>query len=194
MTANTKCAKSAFTQGRNGATFVPMALSKTRRREIGERVKALRQRSPVKGPVLAEKLHVTYRQYQNYENPGPGDFETVERIAKLHWRLWAKHDPESGFVSAGWIWDGKDRRKSPDVLSAIGALNDVNKEHLERIEAMLVDNAAKLDELLTQWDARWALLEADETAQELPQAEQRSARESSSRDRIPKASGRPSSS
>lgn len=160
-----------------------MPLSKTRRAEIGERVKALRERSPIKGPVLAEKLHVSYRQYQNYERPGPGDFDTCERIAKLHWRLWAKHDPEYGFVSPGWLWDGKDRRQTPDVLQAISG---GNKPQLDQIEHKLDSLETKLDTLLRNWDARWALLEVDD-APESSQVERPPSRASSSKGRRARA-------
>lgn len=147
-------ANSAFTDGRSPTTFeLQMLKDKVQRREIGMRLKQLRERSPFSQKVLAQEMGITTRHYQNWENPGTGDFETVERIAKLHWERWAKDDPQWAFVSAGWIWDGKDRRETADVMSQ---LNGDSLTMLKEIRSDVKGIIRRLDAASAQERARAA--------------------------------------
>lgn len=77
------------------------------RLEIAARIKDLRERSRYTQPELADKLGLTLRGYQKLEQRGTTKYERVEEIAKIH-----DEDPD-------WIWDGRRRGVTPDVLAAL---------------------------------------------------------------------------
>jgi transcriptional regulator with XRE-family HTH domain len=146
-----------------------MLKDKVQRREIGQRVKALRERSGLKQKEMAKRLHVTLRQVQHYELEGVGDYERCEQIAKIHWRLWAKNDPEWGHVSAGWIWDGKDRRDTPDVFHSLNGESERLariEEALERVEARQVEALAVVASIRHDLPARPSRQRPSEDEQE----------------------------
>src|SRR4051794_35591384 len=85
-----------------------LLMGERQRLEIGARIKLLRERSPYKQQAVAEKLGLGLRGYQKLEKNGTEDFERCEALYKIH-KKWIADDPEWGYVSAGWIWDGKER-------------------------------------------------------------------------------------
>lgn len=119
------------------------------RLEMARRVRDLRERSPFTQPRIAEELGIGLRAYQKLEAEGTTKWERVEELATIHWG-WAKDDPEYGYVSAGWIWDGKDRRKTPDLMRSLDGAGQLDRieESLERVEARQVEALAHVAELL----------------------------------------------
>jgi len=106
-------------------------MEERQRLEIGARIKLLRERSPYKQQAVADKLGLGLRGYQKLEKTGTEDFSRCEEIFKIH-KKWIADDPEWAYVSAGWIWDGKDR--SGDLSDA---LRGAEPGSLEKVEGML---------------------------------------------------------
>lgn len=92
-------------------------MEEQRRKEIGQRMKELRERSPYTQDDIAEMLGVKPRTYQRQEERGTTKFALVERLAEIH-QTWTSRSDEWAFVDADWIWDGKrDRAKQAQPLA-----------------------------------------------------------------------------
>lgn len=105
--------------------------------EIADRIKDLRERSPYKQEAIANKLGLKLRSYQKLEAKGTEDFERCEALYEIH-KEWASVDPEWAHMSAGWIWDGRDRRKGADLSDLLKAAepNDLSLVEQKLNEAL----------------------------------------------------------
>ena len=118
-----------------GTVRLDWLMEATQRLEMAQRIVSLRERSPFTQPKMAARLGIGLRAYQKLELKGTTKYERCEELVEIH-KDWAEGDPEWGHLSADWIWDGRRRDETPDL---VGALN--GESQLDRIEA-------KLDRLL----------------------------------------------
>lgn len=117
-----------------------MRMEEEQRREIGERITQLRERSPFTQPDVAGKLGIGLRAYQKLERTGTTKYERCEELAKIH-AEWTRDSTDWQHVSADWIWDGRmPRSEAPDLM---GSLNG-ERTQLDRIEALLLDIRERL--------------------------------------------------
>lgn len=137
MNAALKNSRSATTLSRDDL------MRESQRREMGARIKGLRERSPFTQPEVADKLGIRLRGYQDHEVRGTTKYERVEELAEIFG------------VEADWIWYGEERdgtRPASEIEAKLDALleasmtphppaeSDSASEELER----------KLDVLLAQ--------------------------------------------
>jgi len=162
---NASSAASQFVTGpsrksRTGSTLRLHLLMEARQRlEIGERITALRERSPWTQPAMAEKLGIGLRGYQKLEKEGTTRYERCEEIADIH-KEWAELDPDWSFVSAGWLWDGRERQR--DLMEALngGQTETPDLRRVEEaVEALRAETAESLDRLHAELRAIQRLLE-----------------------------------
>lgn len=135
-----------------------LLMEERQRLEIGARIKELRERSPWTQPEVAEKLGIKLRGYQKLEKEGTERFSRCEEIYDIH-KDWVEADPEWGFVSAGWIWDGRVRPKEKDLMASLeGPLREsARDEALEALQATLTEG---LDRLSSELEELRQLLES----------------------------------
>jgi transcriptional regulator with XRE-family HTH domain len=119
-------------------------MEERQRLEIGERIASLRERSPYTQPALAEKLGIGLRGYQKLEKEGTTRYERCQEIAAIH-AEWAASDPDWSFVSAGWLWDGKERATKADLMDSLKEAE--GNPSIQRLEDQL---AALRTELLSE--------------------------------------------
>lgn len=134
------------------------AMDQTQLREISARVRGLKEASRETNRSIADYCDVTERTIAGWlspTEPKPMTWEHAEKVAELF------------DVDVDWLWRGREKGPTPDMLAALNG----SQEQLDRMEA-------KLDEILTNWNARWALLEATDAFQGSAQAESRPARAS----------------
>lgn len=129
-------------KSRTASTFrLHLLMEERQRLEIGERIRALRERSPFTQPDVADALGIKLRGYQKLEKDGTTKYERCEEIAAIH-AEWTKRAEGWEHVSADWIWDGKERAETPDLM---GQLTDAATtpqlaaivESVARVEARL---------------------------------------------------------
>lgn len=135
--------------------------------EISQRVRGLKEASRETNRSIGDYCGVTERTVAGWlspREPKPMTWEHAEKVSELFQ------------VDVDWLWRGREKGPTPDMLAA---LNGSSQEQLDRIES-------KVDQILTNWDARWALLEADD-APKSAQGKPRSARGSASKERHRKA-------
>jgi len=114
-------------------------MEEQQRLEMAARITELRERSPYHQPDVARKLNIGLRAYQKLEARGTGRFERCEELAKIH-KTWTARHPEWRHASADWIWDGKVRADTPDLMAALSRAEEPSQ--LDRVEQ-------KLDEVLS---------------------------------------------
>lgn len=106
-------------------------MEEQQRREMGERLSQLRERSPWTQDDMADKLgYKTTRGYQKLEERGTTKFELCERLFDIH-AEWTQRSDDWQHVSAEWIWDGTMPKETPDVM---GELSRADQQRLIRIE------------------------------------------------------------
>jgi transcriptional regulator with XRE-family HTH domain len=121
---NARSATSQFVTGpsrksRTGSTFrLHLLMEERTRLEIGERITQLRERSPYTQPEVADKLGIGLRAYQKLEKEGTTRYERCQELANIH-EEWAGADPDWNHVSAGWIWDGRERDSKADLMGSL---------------------------------------------------------------------------
>lgn len=96
------------------------------RREMGARIRELREQSPYKQQHMADRLSIGLRMYQRIEQRGTTEWERVEQLATIHGA-----DPH-------WIWSGKEKPATPSLNGESGRLARI-EEALERVEARQVE-------------------------------------------------------
>jgi transcriptional regulator with XRE-family HTH domain len=116
-------------------------MDEDRRRGIGERITALRERSPFTQQDMADKLGRTLRRYQQLEANGTTSHQRCEEIAAIH-AEWTARTDDWDHADANWIWDGRLPQETPDLLGAT--------------------QLAPLDQILDKLDAILTLLETAE--------------------------------
>jgi transcriptional regulator with XRE-family HTH domain len=152
MSAKIKVASRPSKRTRHGFTLSADQLMKeAARREMGARIRELRERSPYKQQHMADKLSVGLRMYQRIEQWGTTEWERVQQIAEIH-----GSDPH-------WIWDGEENGSTPDVIERL----DGSSGQLARMEG-------KLDQLLDLIEQRLAVRDADDAAQASHRSDRRS--------------------
>jgi transcriptional regulator with XRE-family HTH domain len=117
-------------------------MEERQRLEIAERIRVLRERSPYTQPDVAEKLGIKLRGYQKLEKEGTTKFDRCEAIYEIH-KPWIADDPEWAYVSAGWIWDGKERG-SADLSDALSEAEPASPAKLEKMLQEVLDQQAQL--------------------------------------------------
>lgn len=80
-------------------------MDEKQRLEIAERIRELRERSPLTQPQIAERLHLTLRGYQKLEQRGTTKYERAQELADIHG------------VDPDWIWDGREKGPTPDPFA-----------------------------------------------------------------------------
>jgi transcriptional regulator with XRE-family HTH domain len=129
-----KFAPGTSRRSRTASTFrLELLMEEAQRLEIAARITALRERSPWGQPQIAQKLGIGLRAYQKVERVGTTHFDRCEEIAAIH-QEWTQRDPQWAHADAGWIWDGRARGDTPDLL---GVLDQGPAGQLDRIEAKL---------------------------------------------------------
>lgn len=83
-----------------------MALDEAQRLARGERIKQLREESAFTQPALAEKVGVTLRAYQRWEEGGGIEWDHLEKLAEIHG------------VDVQWIHRGKEKGPTPDPFAS----------------------------------------------------------------------------
>lgn len=126
MATTQKAAFTALKRSRSALTFRhQMALDEQQRIERAERIKQLREESPYTQAALAERIGVSPRAYQRWEEGGGIEWDHLERLAEIHG------------VDVMWIHRGVGRGPTPDLLSAPVSRSELD-ERLEWIERALV--------------------------------------------------------
>lgn len=98
-------------------------MEEQRRREMGERIKGLRERSPLTQENVADLLGVRVRTYQRYEARGTTQWETAEQLGEIF------------EVSARYIWDGEAGGTGPvpDLSERLAALETKVDQLLKKL-------------------------------------------------------------
>ncbi len=152
MSAKIKVATGPSKRTRHGFTLsADQLMEEAARREMGGRIRELRERSPYKQQHMADKLNVGLRMYQRIEQRGTTEWERVQQIAEIH-----GSDPH-------WVWDGEEKGPVPDVIGRL----DGSSGQLARMEG-------KLDQLLDLIEERLAVRDADDAAQVSHRSDRRS--------------------
>jgi transcriptional regulator with XRE-family HTH domain len=115
-------------------------MEEQQRLEMAQRITDLRERSPFTQPVIADKLGIGLRAYQKLEQRGTTSFERCQEIYEIH-REWTSRQADWSHVDSDWIWDGRTRAETPDLM---GALLPATSQ-LDRIETMLAAVVEHLD-------------------------------------------------
>lgn len=147
-----KVANAPLTRTRHGFTLrAEQLMEEASRREMGSRIRGLRERSPYTQQAMADKVGVGLRMWQRIEERGITDWSRVQEIAEIH------------DVDPHWIWDGDERYETPDVMGRL----DGSSGQLARMEG-------KLDQLLDLVEQRLAVVDADAAAQSSHRSDRRS--------------------
>lgn len=151
----------------NAPRFASPWMELRHREEVRDRIRQLMQERGVNAEMISDAIGIKERSVRYWISPSkPGgiEYKNVKKLAEFF------------DVEPSWIWSGREKGATPDVLEA---LNGAGHAQLDRIEK-------KLDALLRNWDARWALLEAA-PVEESSQAAPRRARGSSAKGKQAKA-------
>jgi transcriptional regulator with XRE-family HTH domain len=138
-------------------------MEERQRLEIGQRITALRERSPFTQPVVADKLGIGLRAYQQLEKVGTTRYERCEELADIH-AEWTQRSEDWQHVSADWIWDGQVREKSPDLMNALSAqtsesaLEAAVSDLTKQVAALKTELLAELSEVRSEQEAQRKLL------------------------------------
>jgi transcriptional regulator with XRE-family HTH domain len=116
------------------------SVDQERKREIGRRVKRLRERSPHTQESLADLLGMTLRGYQKAELTGSISYTKLEKLAEIH------------RVAEGVDWFYLPADAAPD------------ESQLDRIEAKLDDILSRLDLLLPESELQRIAVQAAKRA------------------------------
>jgi len=106
-------------------------MDEQRRLEIAGRIKELREQSPYTQPAIADRIGVTVRAYQKWEQTGGLTGEHLEELAKLH------------NVTPEFIWRGQERGPTPDLSVALNGSTP-------GVLHLLTEINRKLDKLLAE--------------------------------------------
>jgi transcriptional regulator with XRE-family HTH domain len=109
------------------------------RLEIASRITELREKSRWTQPEIADQLGLSLRGYQKIEEKGTSKFERAEEIAEIHG------------VDPNWIWDGEERKASPDPF-ATGSTATVGELRAE-IRALRHELLAEIGKVRTAQEA-----------------------------------------
>jgi len=86
------------------------------REEIGERIKELRNRSPHTNRSIADYVGVGERSVGNWLAGDTGmEWEHAKKVAELF------------EVDVYWLWDGKERGPTPNVLGALSGSRELSQ-------------------------------------------------------------------
>jgi transcriptional regulator with XRE-family HTH domain len=128
-----------------------VALDSERKRQIGDRLKELREGSPYTQEAIADRLGITVRAYQKQEATGGVSYDNIEKLAELHG------------VEADWILKGD--TETPDLLGGS------DEAIIQRID----DLAATVERLARSMAEFVAASAPQETPRKKPAAPRRSA-------------------
>jgi transcriptional regulator with XRE-family HTH domain len=124
-------------------------MEQQQRKEMGERIAQLRERSPWTQEQVGEKLgYKTPRGYQKLEENGTTKAELIEKLAALH-SEWTKRNPDWQHVDANWIWDGR-MPAGNDLMESLNDAQsqaDLKQQVAEYFEALRAELGEKLDKL-----------------------------------------------
>lgn len=130
-------ANSALSAPRPALTLrLRVALDELQRAQRAERIKQLREESPYTQEALSDKLGITVRAYQAWEEGGGIKWENLENLAEIH------------SVDIQWIHRGQERGPTPDPFASADLYKAVDVERAIRMEAML---NALLDHFGIEW-------------------------------------------
>lgn len=91
---------------RTGRTLrLQVALDEAAKAERAGRIRQLREESPYTQPALADKVGVTLRAYQRWEEGGGIEWEHLEKLAEIH------------DVDVQWIHRGREQGPAPDPFA-----------------------------------------------------------------------------
>lgn len=124
-----------------------MALDVAQRIARGERIKQLREESPYTQPVLAEKVGVTLRAYQRWEEGGGIEWDHLEKLAEIYG------------VDVQWIHRGEERGPAPDPFATDSA--KVVEELRREVRALRHELLAEIAKVRTTQEALLRLQESD---------------------------------
>lgn len=127
-------------------------MDEERRRGIGARITALRERSPFTQQDMANALGVSLRRYQQLEAVGTTSHQRCEEVATIH-AEWAARTDDWNHADADWIWDGREPRATPDLMAVGQPYTQLLRDALEELRAMrslLKTEAAKNAQLRTE--------------------------------------------
>jgi transcriptional regulator with XRE-family HTH domain len=126
-----KAANRALKEPRSVATLrLRMALDAKQRAERAQRIKQLREESPYTQAAIADRVGVTPRAYQRWEEGGGIEWEHLERLAEIH-------DAE-----VLWIHRGEGRGPTPDLVEELSG-----DDRFSRLEEQLAELRADVAEL-----------------------------------------------
>ena len=166
-----KVATRPFTRTRHGFTLsAEQLMEEAARREMGARIRDLRERSPYKQAHMAEQLNVGLRMYQRIEQRGTTEWERVQQIAEIHG------------VDPHWIWDGEEKPETPDLIAQMNG-----SSQLDRIEAAIQRLEETQAVFLSHIEAAAASQEVPAVSPDHAQDERRSAPRRSATDRPARA-------
>lgn len=141
-------------------------MEEARKLEIAQRIRDLRERSPWGQAAIAEKLGLRLRSYQKLEKVGTERFERCEELASIH-AQWTSRTEGWAHADADWIWDGKVRGATPDLLAELSPAGG-NLTQLDRIEQTLAELRRDVSALVAERDAAAAEPDAEPRAPERP--------------------------
>lgn len=118
--------------GRSAATLrLQLLMEAQHRHEIGQRIKDLRNGSPQSNRSIADYVGVGERAVAQWIAGGGIAWENAKKVAELF------------DVDVQWIWTGREKGPTPEVLEALSG----DSERLARIEEELVEMRIDLAEL-----------------------------------------------
>lgn len=123
-------------------------MEETQRLEIAARITELRERGPFNQPTIADRLGITLRAYQKVEAKGTTSFDRCEELAEIH-REWTGRSRDYAHVDATWIWDGRRKGDTPDLMAELNGGSADLAELRELVLETLQANTEQLSQLLS---------------------------------------------
>jgi transcriptional regulator with XRE-family HTH domain len=117
-------------------------MEEAKRLAMAERIKELRERSPLNQPQVAERLGIGLRGYQKLEERGTTKWERAQELASIF------------DVEPMWIWEGEEQPSAPYPFASTTERLSIAVEALEeKLEALRVELLAAVGEVRSDTEA-----------------------------------------
>lgn len=153
--AQLKAANTALKRSSASLTFRhQMALEEHQRVERAQRIKQLREESPYTQAALADKVGVTPRAYQRWEEGGGIEWEHLEKLAEIH------------DVDVMWIHKAAGRGPTPDPFATESGEESELAEQIGELQSETAELRSELSEVRSDLQLVLSLLRRGEHGQE----------------------------